>query len=168
MISLIQGEIVAEHGWLTMSQFTDIIAISQMTPGPIGINSATYVGYAAVTSAGYSPVIGILGSALATFSVVLPSFLLMIFVVKALTHFKESPVVNSMFAVLRPTVIGLIAAASLLMMNRENFSSIDESPWQFFTSIFIFAATYYGVQVRKIGSIKMLIFCAIAGLLLYY
>lgn len=80
MISMIQGEVVTRYGWLSSSDFTDIIAISQMTPGPIGINSATYVGYTAMVNAGYSHSIGILGSTIATISVVLPSFILMVFI----------------------------------------------------------------------------------------
>ena len=82
MLSLIQGEVVTRYGWLTTSQFTDIVAISQMTPGPIGINSATYVGYTALVNAGYSPAVGILGSLMATVAVVLPSFILMLTVTK--------------------------------------------------------------------------------------
>ena len=82
MISMIQGEVVTRHQWLTSPEFTDIIAISQMTPGPIGINSATYVGYSAVVNAGYSHAIGILGSAIATLSVVFPSFILMVLISK--------------------------------------------------------------------------------------
>ena len=69
MISMIQGEVVTRYEWLSSSDFTDIIAISQMTPGPIGINSATYVGYTAMVNAGYSHAVGILGSTVATFSV---------------------------------------------------------------------------------------------------
>ena len=80
MISMIQGEVVTRYEWLSSSDFTDIIAISQMTPGPIGINSATYVGYTAMVNAGYSHAVGILSSTVATFSVVLPSFILMIFI----------------------------------------------------------------------------------------
>ena len=80
MISMIQGEVVTRYEWLSSSDFTDIIAISQMTPGPIGINSATYVGYTAMVNDGYSHAAGILGSTVATFSVVLPSFILMIFI----------------------------------------------------------------------------------------
>ncbi|MCI6518132.1 MAG: chromate transporter, partial [Prevotellaceae bacterium] len=82
MLSMIQGEVVTKYQWLTTSQFTDIVAISQMTPGPIGINSATYVGYSAVVNAGYSPAMGVLGSAMATFAVVLPSFILMFTITK--------------------------------------------------------------------------------------
>lgn len=80
MISMIQGEVVTRHAWLTSPEFTDIIAISQMTPGPIGINSATYVGYTAVVNAGYSHAWGILGSIITTGAVVLPSFILMVLI----------------------------------------------------------------------------------------
>ena len=82
MLSMIQGEVVTGHEWISSSEFTDIVAISQMTPGPIGINSATYVGYTAVVNAGYSHVWGIAGSITATFAVVLPSFILMIAISK--------------------------------------------------------------------------------------
>lgn len=168
MLSLIQGEVVSDNNWLTTSQFTDIVAISQMTPGPIGINSATYVGYAAVTNAGYSTAMGILGSAVATFAVVLPSFLLMILVIRIFHKFHHHPVVNAMMALLRPTVVGLIAAAALLLMTSENFGSRDETPWQFYTSLFIFIATFIGTQWVKINPIRMILYCAVAGLLLYY
>ena len=103
MISLIQGEVVTSHKWLSSSEFTDIVAVSQMTPGPIGINSATYVGYAAVVGEGYAPWMGILGSVVATLAVVLPSFLLMIVVIRIFHHFHDHPVVKSMLELLRPT-----------------------------------------------------------------
>src|SRR5574344_1908796 len=78
MLSLIQGQVVMAHGWMTESAFTDIVAISQMTPGPIGINCATYVGYDVVTKAGGSHLLGVLGSFSATFAIVLPSFLIVL------------------------------------------------------------------------------------------
>jgi chromate transporter len=168
MISLIQGEVVSDHQWISTQQFTDIVAVSQMTPGPIGINSATYVGYAAAVNAGYSSWTGILGSALATFAVVLPSFLLMIFVIKIFQKYHDSNVVESMFSVLRPTVVGLIAAAALLLMTPENFSTPSESPWQFYCSIFLFVAAFVGTQFVKINPIRMICFCGVAGILLYY
>ena len=62
MLSMIQGEVVNNHHWLTTQEFTDVIAISQMTPGPIGVNAATFAGYRAVVNAGYSPMMGSLGS----------------------------------------------------------------------------------------------------------
>ena len=75
MLSLIQADVVDRYGWISSQEFTDIVAISQMTPGPIGINSATYIGYTAIHNAGYSPAMAVLGSCLTTFAVCLPSFL---------------------------------------------------------------------------------------------
>ena len=80
MLSLIQGEVVTRHEWLTTREFTDVVALSQMTPGPIGINSATYVGYTSIINAGYSSTMAILGSVVATLAVVLPSFILLIII----------------------------------------------------------------------------------------
>ena len=167
MISLIQGEVVTNHEWISTAQFTDIVAVSQMTPGPIGINSATYVGYQAVLNSGYSPTIAILGSATATLAVVLPSFLLMILVIRLFQHFRNTPIVETIFGLLRPTVVGLIAAAALLLMTKENFSTPSESPWQFYISIFLFAASFIGTQFFKINPIRMICYCGVAGLLLY-
>ena len=93
MLSMIQGEVVTNHHWMTMGEFTDIVAVSQMTPGPIGINSATYVGYTAVVNDGGSHWMGILGSATATFAVTLPSFILMLLISKCLMQYKHHPLV---------------------------------------------------------------------------
>lgn len=168
MLSMIQGEVVTKYQWLTTSQFTDIVAISQMTPGPIGINSATYVGYSAVVNAGYSPAMGVLGSAMATFAVVLPSFILMFTVTKILIKYRETDLVDTMFSLLRPTVVGLIAAAALILMTPENFSAPDINPWQFYISVFLFVAAFVGTQFFKINPIKMIIVCATAGFILFY
>lgn len=168
MLSMIQGEVVTKYQWLTTSQFTDIVAISQMTPGPIGINSATYVGYSAVVNAGYSPAMGVLGSAMATFAVVLPSFILMFTITKILIKYRETDLVDTMFSLLRPTVVGLIAAAALILMTPENFSTPSISPWQFYISIFLFVAAFVGTQFFKINPIKMIIVCATAGFILFY
>lgn len=167
MLSMIQGEVVEQYHWLTTAQFTDIVAISQMTPGPVGINSATYVGYRAVVAAGYGPAMGILGSALATFGVVLPSFLLMFSVTRLLIKYKGSDVVETLFSVLRPAVVGLIAAAALLLMTAENFSTPMACPWQFGVSVFLFVATFVGIKWGGMGIIPMICCCALAGWLLY-
>jgi chromate transporter len=167
MLSMIQGEVVTKYHWLTTSQFTDIVAISQMTPGPIGINTATYVGYSSVVNAGFSPAVGILGSALATFSVVLPSFILMFTITRLLIKYRESNLVDTMFSLLRPTVVGLIAAAALILMTRENFSAPDINPWQFYISVYLFATAFIGTQFFKINPIRMIVLCGLAGLLLF-
>ena len=105
MLSMIQGEVVTRHDWLSPQEFTDIVAISQMTPGPIGINSATYVGYDAIVNAGYGMGWGIFGSALATFAVVLPSFILMLTISKFFLKYQKHPVVESVFNGLRPAIL---------------------------------------------------------------
>lgn len=168
MLSLIQTETVVHHHWLTSAEFTNIVAISQMTPGPIGINSATYCGYAAVHNAGYNGLMAVLGSATATFALVLPSFILMILISKMFMKYMNTPTVQSIFMGLRPAVVGLLAAATLLLMNAENFSTPTENAWQFWISIFLFAATFIGTKWWNINPIKMIGYAAAAGLLLLY
>ena len=168
MLSLIQHETVERWQWLSSSDFTDIVAISQMTPGPIGINSATYCGYTACTTAGFSMPMSILGSATATFALVLPSLILMILIAKMFMRFMHHHSVESVFRGLRPAVVGLLAAATLLLCTRENFSNPTENLWQFCISCFLFAAAFYGVKVIKINPIRMILYCAMAGLVLLY
>ena len=168
MLSLIQNETVEHWHWLTSSQFTDIVAISQMTPGPIGINSATYCGYTAVVNAGYSVPMAILGSATATFALVLPSLILMILISKMFMRYMNHPTVQSVFTGLRPAVVGLLAAAALLLMTPENFSTPTQNPWQFWISCFLFVATFVGTKFMKINPIRMICYAGVAGLLLLY
>ena len=120
MLSLIQTKVVPV--WMTTSQFTDIVAISQMTPDPIGINSATYCGYMACHNAGLGTSMSVLGSFVATFALVLPSLILMIIIAKLFIKYMNTPTVQSVFSGLRPAVVGLLAAATLLLCNSENFS----------------------------------------------
>lgn len=168
MLSLIQSETVVRHAWLTSAEFTNIVAISQMTPGPIGINSATYCGYTAVRNAGYGELIGVLGSATATLALVLPSFVIMVLVCRMFMKYIHSQPVQSVLSGLRPAVVGLIGAAALLLMNAENFSSPLQNPWQFGVSIALFVATYVGTQTLKINPIRMIAWAAFAGLMLLY
>ena len=168
MLSLIQNEVVRTHGWMTMSEFTDIVAISQMTPGPIGINSATYCGYTAIHNAGYGEMMAILGSATATFALVLPSLILMILISKMFMRYMNTTMVQSVFKGLRPAVVGLLAAATLLLCNKENFSTPMENPWQFFISFALLIATAFGTGYLKINPIRMICYAGLAGLLLLY
>ena len=168
MLSLIQTETVMHHHWLTTAEFTNIVAISQMTPGPVGINTATYCGYVAVHNGGYSGYVSILGSAMATFALVLPSLILMILISKMFMKYMNTPLVKSVFSGLRPAVVGLLAAATLLLCNGENFSTPEINLWQFIISIFLFAATFIGTMFMKINPIKMICYAAIAGLVLLY
>lgn len=168
MLSLIQMETVHNHHWLTSAEFINIVAISQMTPGPIGINSATYCGFTAIHNMGMGNALSLLGSLVATFSLVLPSFVLMILISKMFMRYMKARVVQSVFDGLRPTVVGLLAAATIMLLNKENFGSPVDTTWQFIISVLLFAATFYGTLFVKINPIKMIGYAAIAGLLLLY
>ncbi len=168
MLSLIQTEVVREHAWMTSAEFTNIVAISQMTPGPIGINSATYCGYTAIKNAGMSDTMAVLGSITATGALILPSFILMVLIARMFLKYMDTPIVKSVFSTLRPAVVGLLAAAALLLMNKDNFSSFAENPWQFCISVALFIATFIGTRVMKINPILMICFAGFAGLLLLY
>ncbi|MDE6283419.1 MAG: chromate transporter [Muribaculaceae bacterium] len=165
MLSLIEREIVGS-GWITPKMFTDIVAISQMTPGPIGINSATYIGYVAPIHAGYdSPLWGLLGSVVCTLVVILPSFLLVAFTSHLISKHKESVVIRGIFSGLRPVVIGLIASAALLLMNGENFGTETN---EIFISVIIAVAALATVLFTRIHPILVIILSGIAGLIIYY
>ncbi len=168
MLSLIQGEVVHHWGWMTTAQFTDIVAISQMTPGPVGINSATYCGYTAVKNAGFSAPMAVLGSFTATFALVLPSLILMILISKMFMKYMKTQTVQSVFLGLRPAVVGLLAAATLLLMTPDNFSTPQTNPWQFYISCALFLATFVATKFLKINPIRMILYCALAGLVLFY
>ncbi len=168
MLSLIQNEVVSNRGWMTSGEFTDIVAISQMTPGPIGINSATYCGYTAVENAGMGEGMAVLGSVVATVALMLPSIIMMILIARMFLKYVNSPNVQSVFTVLRPAVVGLLAAATLSLMTPENFSTPQENPWQFWISVGLFLATLVGTLHFKLNPIRMIVYCGLAGLVLLY
>lgn len=159
MLSLIQGEVVMRYNWLTSQEFTDIVAISQMTPGPIGINAATYVGFTATHS--------IWGSIIATFAVVFPSFILMLTISRFFIKYQKHPVVAAIFKGLRPAVVGLLASAALLLMNEENFGSPSADFKAFCISCLLFMAAFIGTRKYKINPILMIVLSGIAGYLLF-
>lgn len=151
MLSLIQHEVVDKYHWLSLAEFTDVIAISQMTPGPIGINSATYIGYTVTGN--------IWGAILATVAVSLPSFLMVLAISMFFSKFRQNRYVSAAFVGLRPMTIGLIAAAALVLMNGDNF--ID------YKSILIFAAAFLLSWKLNVHPILTICLAGIAGLVLY-
>ena len=167
MLSMIQGEVVTRYGWISASEFTDIVAVSQMTPGPIGINSATYVGYSAVVNAGYATWVGIAGAAVSTLAVIMPSFLIMLALSRLLLRYKNHPTVKSIFATLRPSVVGLLASAALLLMNTENFGSPSTSSMQFGLSLLLFISSFIAVWRFKVSPILLIILCGAIGGIIY-
>lgn len=173
MLSLIQTQVVVAHQWISESAFTDIVAISQMTPGPIGINAATYTGYSVLYEATGLHWMGVCGSAVATLALVLPSFLIVLLIVKFYTRFRSSKLFEGTMGWLRPTVVGLIGAAAVILIVRtawngcvpefsivrDNFA--DWKSWCLLAAAFI--ASYWG----KVNPILVILAGAVLGLLLY-
>jgi chromate transporter len=159
MLSLIQNEVVTVHNWISDGTFTDIVAVSQMTPGPIGINSATYIGYEVLANAGAPELLCILGSFTATFAVVLPSFIIVLSICKAYSRFKDHYLFKGVMTGLKPATLGLIGTAALSLATPENF--ID---WKSFV---ICIAAFVALLFRKIGPFTAIGLGALAGLLLY-
>ena len=154
MLSLIQNEIVEQRGWITVSQFADIVAISQMTPGPIAINSATYIGYT---------IGGFWGSVVATVAVCLPALTVMLALTKFFLKLKDNRYVHGVITGMRPVVVGMIAAAALLLIfpeQRADSSFIDHWSW------ILFAATLYA-SYKKVNPILLIALSAIAGIVIY-
>lgn len=167
MLSLIQGEVVVRHGWLSVQEFTDIVAVSQMTPGPIGINSATFVGYTSVINSGGAIPLAVLGSLVASFAVMLPSFILMLIISRWFMKYSRHKRVEELFGVLRPAVVGLIASAALLLMNSENFGSVVGAPLQFWVSVALFLFAFVALRFFKLGPILILVICGAIGGVVY-
>ena len=167
MLSVIQGEVVSRHAWLTASEFTDIVAVSQMTPGPIGINSATYVGYTAVLNATGNEVLAVVGSLVASFAVMLPSIVLMLIVSRYLIKYSRHRNVEAVFKGLRLAVVGLIASAALLLMTEENFGSPTETSLQFGVSVALFVAAFVAMKFFKVSPILILFLAGVFGGVFY-
>lgn len=170
VISLIQSEIVFGRGWITESCFTDIAAISQMTPGPIGLNCSTYVGYEVLKANGAGMWLATLGSLTSSLAIVLPSFLIMLAIVRFYTKYRQNNVFQGVLSSLKPAIAGLIGAAGLVLMFNfspeggfslvaENFP--DWKSWALFTAaglVSIFA---------KADPVLLILAGALAGLIIY-
>ena len=151
MLSLIQSEIVDKNGWLTNAEFTDIVAISQITPGPIAINSATYVGYTATGN--------IWGSLLATLGVCLPAATLMMLITKFYLKLKDNPTIKNIMFGMRPMVVALIGSAAMILINPANF--IDR------ISYIIFFVSLLLCTLTRVNPILIIVLSGIAGYLIY-
>ena len=167
MLSLIQNEVVEKQQWISNSEFTDIVAVSQMTPGPIGINSATYVGFKAIENAGMSRTEAVCGSLLASFSVMLPSFILMLLISAFFMRYKNHKSVQTVLAWLRPVVVGMLAAAVLLLLNEENLGVFQRDNLQLYVSIGLFILAFIATYYWKVGPIKMILLAGLFGGIFY-
>jgi chromate transporter len=155
MLSLIHSEVVVRNGWLTNGEFADIVAISQMTPGPIAINSATYIGY---------EVAGVVGSIVATIAVCLPALTLMMLITHYFLRLQNNRFVKGAVAGMRPVVVGMIMSAALLLIfphSDDGRSFIDGWSW------LIFALALLG-SAKKINPILLIVLSGIAGIIIYW
>ena len=159
MLSLIQNQVVTIHGWIDDVTFTDIVAVSQMTPGPIGINSATYIGYEVLATSGAPEFMCILGSFTASFAVVLPSFIIVLAICKVYDKWKNHPIFQGILNGLKPAVIGLIGTAVLSVATPENF--ID---WKSFV---ICIVAFIALYLKKLGPFSVIGLGALVGLVIY-
>jgi Chromate transport protein ChrA len=150
MLSLIQNEIVVHHAWLTTGELADIVAVSQMTPGPIAINCATYVGYSVTGT--------VLGSFLATLAVSLPPLTIMVLITIFYNRLRNNKYMGGALKWMKPMMAGMIGAAALMFLNRETF--VD---WK---SIIIFVAALAATWL-KVDSILLIVLAAVAGIILY-
>ena len=168
MLSLIHNAVVVKNQWLTNAEFTDIVAISQSTPGPIGINAATYVGYTSVLHEGYPVWAAVLGAVLASLSIMWLPFIIMIAISRYLLTHKDSKVVGDVFSGLRPAIIGLIGAAAVLLVSKENFGDPASDPlWQVALNVGIFVAAFVFTKWRKTNPILVLVAAGLIGLFIY-
>lgn len=155
MLPLIQQEII-RYGWLSPQEFVDIVGIAEMTPGPIAVNAATFVGFRSA---------GVWGSLTATAAVVLPSFISVLLVSKVWEHYQNSHVVGSIFAGIRPTVAGLVGGAALTLgstaLQAVQPGVID------IPSVVLAVVVFAAVHFSKADPIKVLIVSAAAGLIIF-
>ncbi len=151
MLSLIQNEVVVQRGWITNAELSDIIAISQMTPGPIAINSATYIGYTVTGD--------VWGSLLATVAVCLPALTIMLLVTRFYMRLRSNPYVTGAMRGMQPMMIGMIAAAALLLLTPDTFT--DWKSWLFFGAAFM-------ASILKFNPIWLIVASGVAGILVYY
>lgn len=158
---LIQNQVVDIHSWLTMSQFADIITIAEMTPGPIAINSATFVGI---------QVAGLSGAIIATIGCIFPSCVVVTLLAYIYSRFRGLNVVKGILAGLRPAVIAMIASAgiSLLLLAitgektfPKNLSEVDP------IAAVIFIAGFIAIRKWKLSPIQLMLGCGITGIILY-
>lgn len=154
---LIQSEIVTGHEWLSMNEFTDLITIAEMTPGPIAINSATFVGLR---------IAGVFGAIVATFGCILPSCLLVSLLAFIYYRYKNVSILQNILGSLRPTVVALIATSGLSILQMVTFSGnvvkIDNFNW---VGFIIFVVAFVVLRRLKWNPILVMSLCGVSGLI---
>ena len=156
-IPLIQSQVVETHGWLTMNEFTNLITIAEMTPGPIGVNSATFTGL---------QIAGIPGAIAATFGSIFPSCILVSILALIYCKYKETSAISNILSSLRPAVVALITAAGFSMFQTAvlsgqtlHISSVN------IVELLLFIAAFATLRKWKLNPILIMCLCGIGNLL---
>ena len=153
---LIQAQVVEHYGWLSMNEFIDLITIAEMTPGPIAVNSATFVGIR---------IAGPLGAIVATFGCILPSLFIVSFLSFLYFRCKKLPMLQSILAALRPAVVALIGSAGLMILGKVAFDGAAPAfaalDW---LHLAIFAGAFFVLRKRKPNPILVMVICGVGGL----
>lgn len=149
MLPLIKREVIEVHNWMTGAEFIDVLAISEMTPGPFAVNSATFLG---------NKVAGLPGSIVATFAVILPSFIVMSLLIMFVKKFRDSPYLDWFFTGIRPIVMGLILAAAITV-GMDAFIDLK--------SVILAVVAFYFVTFKELNPIVAIIISGVVGVILY-
>lgn len=151
---LIESLTVAQHGWLSAAEFADLVTIAEMTPGPIAINAATFVGMR---------VAGVAGALAATLGCVLPSLVIVSLLAWAYSRGRSGLMMQSILASMRPVVVALIASAAVTL-TRVACLRGETLRW---TGVLLFAAALAALRWRKVNPILVMVLCGVCGLLLH-
>ncbi|RLK64262.1 chromate transporter [Atopobacter sp. AH10] len=157
-LPLIQQEAVIQHHWLSMEEFTHLITISQMTPGPIAINSASFVGH---------KIAGIAGASVATFACILPSCILVSFLAYLYKRFRKIPALQILLKTLRPAVVAMIASSGAIILQQALYGSNTNFHWlqaNFFLLSLFLVALYFLIK-KKAPAIRIIVLTGLANLL---
>ena len=169
MIPMIQEE-MCKHGWMSVAEFADVLAIAEMTPGPIAVNAATFVGYRAA---------GIAGGLLATIGVICPSLILGIIVAKFFFKFSEHALLKGLFYGIRPVIVSLVTVALIavsqtsifkVQLDSQFISGLFTSPLTHidFASLFVMIASLLVMLKLKLHPIITLVGSAVTGIILFH
>ena len=153
---LIQAQIVTQHQWLTMSEFTDLVTIAEMTPGPIAVNSATFVG----TKIG-----GVFGALVATAGCILPACILVTLIAKLYLKYKNIAVLQSVLGSLRPAVVAMIASAGILILVSAFWGGTVNLAATNWLMVSIFLAAFLLLRKTKLNPIAVMVLAGVANLL---
>lgn len=152
-LPIIQNQLINVYGWMSVSEFSDVVTLSQMTPGPLSINAATFVGMKQA---------GILGSIIATYAMVIPSIILCLIMSYFYYKYRDISIVSKVLKILRGTVVGLILVGGIQLMQSSLFAEFDVY------SYLIFIVVVVVILKFKVDSMASILISGVLGVILFY